>query len=138
MRILKEFKDFALKGNAMDLAIGVIIGAAFGKIVSSLVEDVLMPFIAIFTGGVSFKELYFATDGKHYESLAKAKEAGANIMSYGNFIQSILDFTIIAFCIFLIVKLIISHKKKEETSAVAAISSTDALLTEIRDTLKNK
>ena len=61
MRILKEFKDFALKGNAMDLAIGVIIGAAFGKIVSSLVEDVLMPFIAIFTGGVSFKELYFAT-----------------------------------------------------------------------------
>ena len=122
----------------MDLAIGVIIGAAFGKIVSSLVEDVLMPFIAIFTGGVSFKELYFATDGKHYESLAKAKEAGANIMSYGNFIQSILDFTIIAFCIFLIVKLIISHKKKEETSAVAAMSSTDALLTEIRDALKNK
>ena len=138
MRILKEFKDFALKGNAMELAIGVIIGAAFGKIVSSLVEDVLMPFIAIFTGGVSFRELYFATDGKHYESLAKAKEAGANIISYGNFIQSILDFTIIAFCIFLIVKLIITHKKKEETSAVASISTTDALLTEIRDSLKNK
>lgn len=138
MRILKEFKDFALKGNAMELAIGVIIGASFGKIVSSLVEDVLMPFIAIFTGGVSFKELYFATDGKHYESLAKAKEAGANIISYGNFIQSILDFTIIAFCIFLIVKLIITHKKKEETSAVASISTTDALLTEIRDSLKNK
>ncbi|MDE3255014.1 MAG: large conductance mechanosensitive channel protein MscL [Bacteroidota bacterium] len=136
--MLKEFKDFALKGNAMELAIGVIIGAAFGKIVSSLVEDVLMPFIAIFTGGVSFKELYFATDGKHYESLAKAKEAGANIISYGNFIQSILDFTIIAFCIFLIVKLIITHKKKEETSAVASISTTDALLTEIRDSLKNK
>ena len=138
MRILKEFKDFALKGNAMDLAIGVIIGAAFGKIVSSLVEDVLMPFIAVFTGGVSFKELYFATDGKHYDNLAKAKEAGANIISYGNFIQSILDFTIIAFCIFLIVKLIITHKKKEETSAVASISTTDALLTEIRDSLKNK
>jgi len=138
MRILKEFKDFALKGNAMELAIGVIIGASFGKIVSSLVEDVLMPFIFIFTGGVSFKELYFATDGKHYESLAKAKEAGANIISYGNFMQSILDFTIIAFCIFLIVKLIITHKKKEETSAVASISTTDALLTEIRDSLKNK
>lgn len=138
MRILKEFKDFAFKGNAMDLAIGVIIGAAFGKIVSSLVEDVLMPFIAIFTGGVSFKELYFATDGKTYESLSKAKEAGANIISYGNFIQSIIDFTIIAFCIFLIVKLIIEHKKKEETAAVTSISSTDALLTEIRDALKNK
>lgn len=138
MRILKEFKDFAFKGNAMELAIGVIIGAAFGKIVSSLVEDVLMPFIAIFTGGVSFKELYVATDGKHYESLAKAKEAGANIINYGYFMQSILDFTIIAFCIFLIVKLIITHKKKEETSAVASISTTDALLTEIRDSLKNK
>ena len=103
MAMMQEFKEFAMKGNAVDLAVGVIIGAAFGKIVASLVNDVVMPPIGYLMGGVDFKNLYFAI-GKQYESLAAATADNAPIVRYGNFIQSVVDFLIVAFCIFMMVK----------------------------------
>lgn len=124
MGFIQEFKDFAIKGNAMDLAVGVIIGGAFGKIVTSIVEDLIMPLVGIFTGGVDFKTL--------------AITVGEAKITYGNLIQNILDFIIIAFCIFCIVKVINNMKKKEaEAPAAPAEPSTEEkLLTEIRDLLK--
>ncbi len=109
MSILQEFKTFAMRGNVVDLAVGVIMGAAFGKIVSSLVGDVLMPPIGKLMGNVNFTDLYFSLDHSKTEgihSLAKAKETGAAIIAYGAFLQSVIDFLIVAFCIFLLVKAI--------------------------------
>lgn len=128
-KLLQEFKAFAIKGNAMDLAVGVIIGGAFGKIVSSLVQDILMPVVGIFTGGVDFTSLSIMVGD------AKVK--------WGMFAQNIIDFLIIAFCIFLIVKGLntLSKKKEEAPSAPAAPpapSAEEKLLSEIRDLLKNK
>ncbi|MGL5277480.1 MAG: large-conductance mechanosensitive channel protein MscL [Cetobacterium sp.] len=128
---LKEFKDFAIKGNAVDLAIGVIIGGAFGKIVSSIVNDILMPIIGIFLGGVNFNNL------KYVISPAQGTIPETAIR-YGNFIQSITDFTIIAFCIFLIVKGINHLRKKEEAPPASGPSKEEILLTEIRDLLAKK
>lgn len=102
--MLKEFKEFALKGNVMDLAVGVIIGAAFGKIVSSLVNDLIMPLLSLITGKIDFTNLFVALDGKVYETIDKAKEAGVATLNYGLFITSIIDFLIIAFSIFIIIK----------------------------------
>ncbi len=102
--MLKEFKAFALRGNVIDLAIGVIIGGAFGKIVTSFVNDIIMPPIGLLLGGVNFADLFVALDGKTYESLAKAQEVGAPTLNYGMFINTVIDFIIIAFVIFLIVK----------------------------------
>lgn len=102
----KEFKAFIMRGNVLDLAIGVIIGGAFGKIVSSLVNDILMPFIGLALKGVDFTNLFVPLDGKTYASLAAAKEAGAPTFNYGVFINSIIEFLIIALFIFLIVKAI--------------------------------
>ncbi|WML38444.1 large-conductance mechanosensitive channel protein MscL [Neobacillus sp. OS1-2] len=117
----KEFKQFAMKGNVMDLAVGVIIGAAFGKIVSSLVADIIMPIIALFIGVVDFKEL-------HYKEI-----------NYGSFIQTVVDFFIIAFSIFLFVKFINRFKKKEEAvPAPVKIDRSEELLAEIRDLLKEE
>lgn len=131
--MLKEFKTFALKGNVIDLAVAVIIGGAFGKIVSSLVNDVLMPIIGAFLGGISFADL------KYIITPAAGDVAEVAIL-YGSFIQSVTDFLIIAFSIFLFIKLLDSQKKKE-TEVPAAPPAPDpevALLEEIRDLLKTK
>ena len=102
--MLKEFKEFAMRGNVMDLAVGVIIGAAFGKIVSSLVEDVLMPPLGQLLGKVDFSGLYFSLDGKSYDSLNAAKAVHAATLNYGIFLNTVINFLIVAFCVFLMVK----------------------------------
>ena len=140
MGMLKEFKDFAMRGNVVDMAVGVVIGGAFGKIVSSLVADVIMPPIGVLIGGVNFSDLKI--------TLKEAAEEGATAvtLNYGNFIQVVIDFIIIAFAIFMLVKglnaLINMRKKKEEEApaapAVPEPSAEEKLLTEIRDLLKNK
>ena len=116
MGMLKEFKEFAMRGNVVDLAVGIIIGAAFGKIVSSLVADVLMPPIGKLMGGVNFSDLFYSLDSEKtngIKSLAKAKETGAAIIAYGTWLNTIIDFIIVAFCIFMIVKLMNKLKKPE-------------------------
>ncbi len=117
-----EFKEFAIKGNVVDLAIGVIIGGAFGKIVASLVNDVIMPLIGLLLGGINFTNLEF--------------KVGTAVVKYGAFIQSVVDFLIIAFSIFVFVRSINRTKKKEEAPAEPAPSREELLLTEIRDLLK--
>ncbi len=104
MGMMSEFKEFAMKGNVLDLAIGVIIGGAFGKIVNSMVEDVINPVIGLALGRVDLTNLFAALDGKTYASLADAKKAGGAVLAYGNFINTIVQFLIIAFCIFIAVK----------------------------------
>ncbi len=102
--MLKEFKNFAMRGNVVDLAVGVIIGAAFGKIVSSLVEDVIMPPLGQLLNHVNFSELFISLDGKTYATLQAAKAAGASTLNYGIFLNSVINFLIVAFCVFLMVK----------------------------------
>ena len=109
--MLKEFKDFAVKGNVVDLAVGVIIGAAFGKIVSSAVTDLLMPPIGMIAGKIDFSSLFISLNGESYESLSKAKAAGAPVIAYGLFLNNTIDFLIVAFVIFLVVKQINRLKK---------------------------
>ena len=103
-KMLSEFKQFAIKGNMIDLAVGMIIGTSFNKIVSSLVNDMIMPLLGIFTGKIDFAKLYIALDGKTYESLAAAEEAGAACFKYGSFLAGLLDFLIMAFIVFLFVR----------------------------------
>ena len=131
--MLKEFKEFALKGNVMDLAVGVIIGAAFGKIVTSLVNDIIMPLISILTGGVSFVDLKVVITPAQGDLVEVA-------FRYGAFIQTVVDFLIIAFSIFMVVKLFSKLKKKQEEAPAPVIAPTqeELLLTEIRDLLKEK
>ena len=140
MSFVSEFKAFAMRGNVVDLAVGVIIGGAFGKIVSSMVDDLIMPIVSIFMGDKGFKDKFFAFGDQTFASLAKAKEAGVPVFAYGNFIQTIIDFTILAFVIFLMVKGMNNLKKKEEAAAPApappAPTQEEILLTEIRDLLK--
>jgi large conductance mechanosensitive channel len=102
--MLKEFKEFAMRGNVVDMAVGIIIGAAFGKIVTSAVNDIIMPPIGLILGRVNFNDLFFSLDGKTYASLAAAKAAGAPTVNYGTFINDILDFLIVAFVVFLLVR----------------------------------
>lgn len=141
MGFIKEFKEFALKGNVMDMAVGVIIGGAFGKIVSSLVDDVIMPLVGSMVGGVDFTNKYIALSDKITAGLPleKAKELGA-VFAYGQFIQNIIDFLIIAICIFLVIKGMnkVMKKKAEEPAPDPEPSAEEKLLTEIRDLLKNK
>ena len=144
MSMLKEFKEFAMRGNVVDLAVGVVIGGAFGKIVTSLVGDIIMPPIGRLTGGVDFKELFINLDpakltkaGAAVKTLADAKDAGAAVIAYGAFLNTILDFVIVAFCIFLVVKGMNKLWKKPE-AAPAGPTPDQALLTEIRDILKAK
>ncbi len=120
MKMMKEFKDFAMKGNVIDLAVGVIIGGAFGKIVTSVVSDLIMPVITLITGKIDFANLFFSLDGKSYNTLADAKAAGASTLNYGNFITSVIDFLIIAFCIFIIIKQINKMKRKPAPAPAAA------------------
>ncbi|SIS99980.1 large-conductance mechanosensitive channel protein MscL [Belliella pelovolcani] len=136
MGMLKEFKDFAMKGNVVDLAVAVIIGGAFGKIVSSFVNDIVMPPIGVLLGGVDFKDLT-VTLREAYVAESGA-EMSAVVLSYGNFIQNVVDFLIIAFVIFLAIKGINSTKKKKEEAPAAppAPPKSEVLLEEIRDLLK--
>lgn len=115
--MLKEFKAFAMRGNVMDMAVGIIIGAAFGKIVSSLVEDVLMPPIGQLLGKVDFSGLFLSLDGKSYESLAAAKAAHAATLNYGLFVNTIINFLIVAFAVFLLVQQVNRWTKKPEAAA---------------------
>lgn len=115
--MLKEFKEFAIRGNVIDLAIGIIIGGAFGKIVDSLVKDVIMPPVGMIMGKVDFASLFINLSGVHYETLAEAKKAGAATLNYGLFISTIVDFLIMAFVVFLMVKQI--NRIKKEAPAVA-------------------
>ena len=136
MSFIKEFKEFAVRGNVIDMAVGVVIGGAFGKIVSSLVGDVIMPIIGVLTSGVDFKSLKF--------TIFTIKEVSENIpavtINYGMFIQTIIDFTIIAFCIFLAIKAInrLKQNKPKEDDAPKELSHETKLLSEIRDLLKNR
>ncbi len=131
MGMMSEFKEFAMKGNVMDMAIGIIIGGAFGKIVSSFVNDVLMPPLGVLLGGVDFKDLAFTVQ-------EAAGDTPAVTLNYGNFIQTALDFIIIAFAIFMMVKAMNSMKKKEEEAPAEPPkpSKEEELLSEIRDLLK--
>ena len=139
MGFVKEFKEFAMKGNVMDMAVGFIIGGAFGKIVSSLVNDVIMPLVGKATGGVSFTDLFFNLGEGEYKTLAEAQEAGAAVLAYGQFIQNIIDFLIIAFCIFLMIKAMNKMKKEKPAEPEAPAGPTqEELLTEIRDLLKKQ
>ncbi len=141
MGFFKEFKEFAMKCNVMDMAVGVIIGGAFGKIVSSLVADVLMPIISLCTGGIDFTNLFVnLSDDKEYATLAAAQEAGANVFAWGQFCQNIIDFIIIAFCIFLMIKTMnkLNRKKEEPAPEAPAGPTQEELLEEIRDLLKLK
>ena len=146
MGMLKEFKEFAMKGNVMDMAVGVIIGAAFGKIISSLVADIIMPPIGKIMGGVDFKDLFVNLDpgkltkaGGAVKSLADAKEAGAAVVAYGQFINTVIDFVIVASCIFMVVKAMNTLKRKPVPVAPAPPpepTREEKLLAEIRDVLK--
>ena len=139
MGFIKEFKEFAMKGNVMDMAVGVIIGGAFGKIVTSLVNDVLMPVISLATGGIDFTNLFINLGEGSYTTLAQAQEAGASVFAYGSFIQNVVDFLIVAFCIFLMLKGINKlNRKKEEPAAPEEPKgpTQEELLAEIRDLLK--
>ena len=131
MKILDEFKNFAIKGNMVDMAVGIIIGAAFGKIVASLVSDIIMPPIGLLLGGVNFTDLKLVMK-------AATETVPAVTWNYGNFIQTAIDFLIIAFVVFMLIKAINSMKKKEEAASAAPPAPTkdQTLLTEIRDLLK--
>jgi large conductance mechanosensitive channel len=138
MKIAQEFREFISRGNVIDLAVGVIIGAAFGKIVNSLVSDIIMPPIGAVLKGVNFSNLFLAIDGKAYDTLAKAKEAGAPVITYGLFINQVIEFFIIAACVFALVK-IVNQIKRAPAPAPAeppAPTRTEVLLEEIRDALK--
>jgi len=134
--MLNEFKKFAMRGNVVDLAVGIIIGGAFGKIVSSLVADVIMPPIGLLLGNVDFTSLFINLSGEEYATLAAAEAAGAPVIRYGTFINTILDFVIVAFAIFLLVRSINRMKKAEPPPPPPGPSAEEKLLTEIRDLLK--
>jgi len=138
--MINEFKDFIAKGNVMDMAVGIIIGAAFTAIVTSLVGDLINPLIALFTGGMDFSGWFYALDGNEYSSLAAAQEAGAPVFAIGNFIMAIINFLIIAFVVFMLVKSVNRIKEAAEAPEEVAPevetgpSELDVLL-EIRDAL---
>ena len=138
--MLKEFGDFVKRGNVMDLAVAVILGGAFGAIVKSLVDDILMPILSILTGGIDFSNLFIALDGGDYTTLVAAQEAGAATLNYGLFINAIINFVIIAFAIFMIVRQINKMKKPAPAAPAAPPepSAEEKLLTEIRDLLAKK
>ncbi len=139
--MLKEFKEFALKGNFFDMAVGIVIGASFSTIVKSLVDDIIMPIVGFFSGGIDFKEKFINLSDGEFETLAAAKEAGAAAVTYGNFISAIITFVIVAFVLFLIVKGMnkaMAAMKEEEEAAPTEPSDEIKLLTEIRDSLSKK
>ena len=136
--MLKEFRDFAVRGNVLDMAIGVIIGGAFGKIVSSLVSDVLMPPLGLVMGKVDFSSLFINLSGTPHPSLTAAKTAGAPTINYGVFLQATFDFIIIAFVIFMLIKQVNRFKKEASPAPPAEPTNEEKLLMEIRDALKGR
>jgi large conductance mechanosensitive channel len=136
--MLKEFKEFAMRGNVMDMAVGIIMGAAFGKIVTSFVNDVLMPPLGLVLGGTDFSDWFIDLSGAGYATLAAAQEAGAATLNYGLWVNTVIDFLIVAFAIFLLVRQVNQLKKKEEAAPAPppAPAKEELLLTEIRDLLK--
>ena len=129
--MLKEFKEFTLKGNVIDLAIGVIIGAAFGSIVTSLVDDIIMPLMGLITGGLNFTDYFISFDGVKYSTLAQAQEAGAATLNYGQFFGIVLNFLIIAFSIFIAIRWINKLKKEEEVEEEPVIKNCTFCKSEI-------
>jgi len=127
--MLKEFKEFAMRGNVVDMAVGIIIGAAFGKIVSSLVKDVIMPPIGKLMGNVDFSDLFINLSSGQYDSLKAAQSAGAATINYGIFINTILDFIIVAFAIFMLVRAMNKLKRKEEPAPVTTKECPECLST---------
>ncbi|MEZ5562191.1 MAG: large conductance mechanosensitive channel protein MscL [Gammaproteobacteria bacterium] len=136
--MLQEFKKFALRGNVMDLAVGVIIGAAFGKIVASMTNDVIMPVVGLMLGKVDFSQLFINLSGADYASLQEAVDAGAPVLKYGAFLNAVLDFLILAFIIFMMVRAMNKLKKAEPPPPPAGPTPDQVLLTEIRDALKSR
>ena len=138
MGMIREFREFAVKGNAIDLAVGVIIGGAFGKIVSSLVDDVIMPPIGLLLGGADFKNLFINLGSGQFPTLAAAKAAGAPTLNYGNFLQTVVDFLLVVWIVFLMVRTINRlHRREEEApTAPPAPAEEVVLLREIRDALR--
>lgn len=140
--MLKEFKEFAVKGNMLDMAVGIIVGAAFGTVVTSLVNDILMPPIGMFMGGVDFTDLFITLQqgaiAGPYPTLEAAQEAGAVTINYGMFVNSIVSFLIVAFAVFMVVRNFNKLKRQEEEAPKAppAPSKEEVLLTEIRDALR--
>jgi len=135
--MLKEFKEFALRGNVVDMAVGIIIGAAFSTIVKSLVDDIIMPPMGVVTGGVDFSSMFIPLNGEHYDSLALARQAGAPTINYGIFINNVISFAIVAFVLFMVVKAMntLRRKKEEDPAAEPPPSREVQLLEEIRDAL---
>ena len=145
-KIFKEFGNFIKRGNVIDLAVAVVIGGAFSSIVTSLVNDIIMPVISLATGGIDFSNLFISLNGEKYATLTAAKEAGASVLAYGSFLQAVINFLIIAFVIFMIVKAMnaamekmskLKHKKEEEKKEEELAKSDEVVLLEqIRDLLK--
>ncbi|MEK8178828.1 large conductance mechanosensitive channel protein MscL [Flavobacterium buctense] len=137
MGFFSDFKASLMKGDVLSLATAVVIGGAFGKIVGSAVDDVIMPIVGLITGGIDFTTKFITLDGNSYENLAKAKEAGAAVITYGNLVQATINFVIIALFIFIILRAAERMKKKEEAAPAAPAGPTqEELLTQIRDLLK--
>lgn len=130
-----EFKEFIKRGNVMDLAVGVIIGAAFGKIVSSVTDDLIMPIVGLVTGGIDFANYFVALDGKTYATLADAKKAGSAAIAYGNFVTAVINFLIIAFVIFIMVKQVNRMMPPPPPAPPAGPTPTEKLLGDIKDLL---
>lgn len=140
MAFFKDFRAFLMKGDIIALATAVVIGAAFNKIVSSVVSDILMPIIGLLTGGAAFSKKFISLNGEHYETLEAAREAEAAVLTYGNLIDAIIQFIIVGLFIFLILRSYEKTKKKKEAPVVAAPKgpSQEQLLTEIRDELRKR
>ena len=136
MGFFKDFKASLLRGDILSLATAVVIGASFGKIVTSAVDDLIMPLVGLLTGGMDFTKKFIALDGQTYADLAAAKAAGASVITYGNFVQAIINFVIIAFIVFTILRAAEKSKKKDAVAVVPAGPSQEELLTQIRDLLK--
>ncbi len=142
-KMASEFKEFIARGNVMDLAVGVIIGGAFSAIVTSLVNDVIMPVISLITGGIDFTNWFISLDGTKYQTLAEAQSAGASVLAYGSFIQAVIYFLILAFVIFMLVKGVnkltkIKKKEEKKEEAVPSKSAEEELLEKILAELKKK
>lgn len=133
--MLKEFKEFALRGNVVDMAVGIMIGAAFSTIIKSLVDDILMPPLGLATGGVDFSNLFFALNGEHYDSLAQARQAGAPTINFGLFINNVIAFLIVAFALFMVIRGMNYLRRKQEEAPEVPPSQEVQLLKEIRDAL---
>lgn len=136
--MFKEFKEFAMRGNVVDLAVGVVIGAAFGKIVTSLVDDIIMPPIGFLTGGLDFSNLFLPLKGGVYASLAAAKAAGEPTLNYGLFVNTVVQFLIIAFALFMVVRQVNKLSKPAPNAPPPPPPKSEVLLAEIRDLLKSR